>query len=115
MISFPNCKINLGLNILSKRSDGFHNLETVFYPVQLCDALEIVPSQNDSTTITVTGMDAGNEADNLCMKAYHLLKKNYPQIPYLHIYLHKEIPAGAGLGGGSADAAFMIKLICQKI
>ncbi len=114
MIVFPNCKINLGFNILRKRADGFHDLETVFYPVFFRDVLEIVVSKNGSTTITVSGKAAGNDDDNLCMKAYHLLKKDHPEIQRLDIFLHKEIPSGAGFGGGSADAAFMIQLICKK-
>ena len=110
MIFFPNCKINLGLNILRKREDGYHDLETVFFPVALHDALEIVPSKN-KTQITVTGIIAGNPENNLCMKAFYLLKKDYPQLPEINIHLHKAIPIGAGLGGGSADAAFMLQLL----
>jgi 4-diphosphocytidyl-2-C-methyl-D-erythritol kinase len=110
MIVFPNCKINLGLNILRKREDGFHDLETVFLPVNLHDALEIIPSQN-KTEITVTGIASGNSENNLCLKAFLLLKKDYPQLPEINIHLHKAIPVGSGLGGGSADAAFMLQLL----
>ena len=115
MISFPNCKINLGLHILDKREDSFHNLETVFYPVPFKDALELIPSTNTGIEFTATGLAVdGNAADNLCVKAYHLLKKDFPEIPTIKIHLHKAIPLGAGLGGGSADAAFMLKLLNEK-
>ena len=117
MVTFPNCKINLGLHILGKREDGFHNLETVFYPIALKDALEVIPATNNATDIefTVTGLAVdGSVADNLCVKAYHLLKKDFPQLPAVKIHLHKAIPMGAGLGGGSADAAFMLKLLNDK-
>jgi len=109
MIVFPNCKINLGLNVIRKREDGYHDLETCFLPVTLRDALEAVPAEHPH--LTVTGLYAGNDADNLCMKAYHLLKKDYPQIAGVAMHLHKVIPAGAGLGGGSADAAFTLQLL----
>lgn len=117
MLIFPNCKINLGLHILAKREDGFHNLETVFYPVAWKDALELISAANNTTDIefTATGLTVdGNAADNLCVKAYHLLKKDFPQLPAVKIHLHKTIPMGAGLGGGSADAAFLLKLLNQK-
>jgi len=112
MICFPNTKINLGLHILSKRPDGYHNIETVFYPVNnLCDALEIVPAGGGKTTFSQTGiLVGGNPEDNLVMKAYRLLKEDYT-LPEIAIYLRKQIPLGAGLGGGSSDAAFMIKLL----
>jgi 4-diphosphocytidyl-2-C-methyl-D-erythritol kinase len=119
MLFFPNCKINLGLNITGKRADGYHNLETIFYPVQLNDALEIIPStiplDTSSTVFTHSGtIIPGEEKDNLCIKAYHLLKKDFPQIPSIKIHLHKAIPMGAGLGGGSADAAFTLLAINEK-
>ena len=111
MICFPNAKINLGLRILSKRPDGYHNIETVFYPVNLCDALEIVPATDGKTVFIQTGTPiAGKPDDNLVLKAYYLLKKDY-DLPEIAIYLRKQIPPGAGLGGGSSDAAFMIKLL----
>lgn len=113
MISFPNCKINLGLNILKKRNDGYHDLETVFFPVRLYDAVEIVAAGN-KTKLSTSGIAVGSLADNLCLKAFHLLKKDYPQIPESDIHLHKTIPPGAGLGGGSADAAFMLLLLNKK-
>jgi 4-diphosphocytidyl-2-C-methyl-D-erythritol kinase len=111
MISFPNAKINLGLNVVSKRPDGYHNIETVFYPIHLCDALEIVPAKGEKGVFTPTGIPVGDDPQkNLVIKAYNLLKAHY-KIPEMDIYLHKNIPFGAGLGGGSADAAFMLKLL----
>jgi 4-diphosphocytidyl-2-C-methyl-D-erythritol kinase len=111
MIAFPNAKINLGLNIVSKRPDGYHNIETVFYPVRLYDVLEIVPAATGVTAFTQTGIFIdGDPQKNLVLRAYRLLKKKY-DIPEIDIYLQKNIPFGAGLGGGSADAAFMLKLL----
>ena len=117
MIVFPNCKINLGLHILYKREDGFHNLETVFYPLPFRDALELISATNNTTEIEFTGTGLavdGNVSDNLCVKAYYLLKKDFPQLPLVKIHLRKAIPMGAGLGGGSADAAFMLTLLNEK-
>lgn len=109
MLVFPNAKINLGLYVTSKRPDGYHNLITCFYPVSWQDALEIVPS--DVITFTTSGIAIpGNSDDNLCLKAYHLLAKDY-DLPPVHIHLHKNIAMGAGLGGGSSDAAFTIKTL----
>ncbi|GAA0561327.1 4-(cytidine 5'-diphospho)-2-C-methyl-D-erythritol kinase [Chitinophaga japonensis] len=113
MVTFPNCKINLGLHILRRRPDGFHDLETVFYPLPVTDALEVLPAaemQFQSSGIAVPG----NAADNLCLQAWHLLKKDFPDLPPVNIHLHKHIPIGAGLGGGSADAAFMLQLLNKK-
>jgi 4-diphosphocytidyl-2-C-methyl-D-erythritol kinase len=111
MIAFPNAKINLGLTAVSKRPDGYHNIETVFYPVKLYDALEIVPAREGKTTFTVSGIPVdGNPENNLVMKALNLLKKDY-DLPEIAVYLRKNIPFGAGLGGGSSDAAFMLKLL----
>lgn len=112
MIGFPNAKINIGLNITEKRTDGFHNLETVFVPVGWCDALEFVVApelQFSSSGIPI----AGDPESNLVMKAYRLLQKEFP-LPPLRIHLHKEIPFGAGLGGGSADAAFMLSMLNRQ-
>src|ERR1700676_1900343 len=110
MIAFPHAKINLGLSIVSKRPDGFHNLETIFYPLPLRDVLEIVPSEEN--LLFHSGLKIpGKEADNLVLRGYGLLKKNYPQIKPLRIHLHKGIPMGSGLGGGSSDAAQIIQLI----
>lgn len=117
MIVFPNCKINLGLHIVGKREDGFHNLETVFYPIPFKDVLEIIPAKNNNTGIefNATGLTVDGEPENnLCIKAYHLLKKDFPQLPSVQVHLHKTIPMGAGLGGGSADAAFMLKMLNDK-
>lgn len=115
MIAFPNCKINLGLHILQKRTDGFHDIETVFYPFPLTDALEIIQSTEPHSTLDTSGItiDALAE-DNICFKAYALLKKDFPQLPAVKMHLHKTIPAGAGLGGGSADGAFALQMLNKK-
>ncbi|GAP72542.1 4-diphosphocytidyl-2-C-methyl-D-erythritol kinase [Candidatus Symbiothrix dinenymphae] len=111
MLTFPHAKINLGLNIVAKRADGYHGIETVFYPIPLCDALEIVPAAAPHGTFTQTGIPVdGDPAANLVMRAYNLLKTDF-DLPKLDIYLQKNIPFGAGLGGGSADAACMLKLL----
>lgn len=107
MVVFPNAKINLGLYITRKRNDGFHDLETIFSPVGLCDVLEFIESKEFKFTNSGLQID-GNSVDNLCVKAYSLIKSEY-KIPNIQIHLHKVIPFGAGLGGGSSDAAFMIK------
>lgn len=110
MINFPNAKINLGLHITAKRNDGFHELETCMIPIPLFDALEMIPSKKmifDTTGLPIPG----DSKDNLITKAYQLLKKDFNDIPPLHIHLHKNIPMGAGLGGGSADAAFALTLM----
>jgi len=109
MIAFPPCKINLGLNVLEKRNDGYHNLETCFYPIPLTDILEILPSQQLSFIPTGT-LIPGESTDNLCLRAYALLKKTF-DIPPVDIHLHKVIPTGAGLGGGSSDAAYTLRLL----
>jgi 4-diphosphocytidyl-2-C-methyl-D-erythritol kinase len=106
MILYPNAKINLGLNIESKRSDGYHNISSVFYPIYDCfDILEIVSS--NSFLFTSSGISIPG-SNNLCIKAYDLLKLKF-NIPAVHIHLHKKIPIGAGLGGGSSDGAFVLK------
>ncbi|MCF8297260.1 MAG: 4-(cytidine 5'-diphospho)-2-C-methyl-D-erythritol kinase [Saprospiraceae bacterium] len=111
MINYPNCKINLGLSVTEKRTDGFHNIETIFYPVGLCDILEIIVSPNNRLVFQASGLEIDGDAnENLCVKAFELLKWKL-NIPEVHIHLHKIIPFGAGLGGGSADAAFTIKLL----
>lgn len=115
MIVFPNCKINLGLHILRKRADGYHDLETVFYPVRFTDILELIPDRSTTdqpVNYSQSGLEIqGNPLDNLCVKAYQLLKKDYPALPPVKMHLHKVIPTGAGLGGGSADAAFTLRLL----
>ena len=119
MITFPCCKINLGLNIVAKRSDGYHDLETVFYPIPLCDALEIKKMDEEFPSPTpidlkVTGnVVECDESKNLVVKAYHLLAQDY-ELPRVHAHLVKRIPMQAGLGGGSADAAYMIRLLDER-
>ncbi len=111
MIRFPNAKINLGLRIVSRRPDGYHNLETVFYPIQLQDALELVPTSDQATSLTLSGIVIdGDSRDNLVMKAWRRLSERF-DLPPVAIHLHKAIPFGAGLGGGSADAAFMLSML----
>ena len=119
MITFPCAKINLGLNIVSKRPDGYHNLETVFYPIPLTDALEIkymdekFPSESPCD-LKITGNDIDcNEEVNLVIKAYQLLAADF-QLPRVHAHLVKRIPTQAGLGGGSSDAAYMIRLLDER-
>jgi len=108
VLSFPNAKINIGLNVVEKRNDGFHNIETVFYPVKLCDALEFVVSNKKELEFVNTGITIDSPVEkNIVVKAYRLLQRDF-NLPVLNIQLHKIIPFGAGLGGGSADAAFMI-------
>ena len=116
MITYPNAKINLGLNIVEKRPDGYHNLETVFYPINLQDALEVnLLEGEEDFSLKVSGVPIeGEPENNLVVKAYRLLKKDYPEMPGIDIHMYKHIPTGAGLGGGSADGAFMIKLLNDK-
>lgn len=148
MIVFPNCKINIGLNIVSRRSDGYHDLQTVFYPIyKLHDAIEILPQEaviqnafnedllnlDSSKLITSVGQNftpvydaaglrffssglpiEGKAETNLCLKAYHTLKSDFPALPSVSVCLHKAIPMGAGLGGGSADGAFTLQLLNQQ-
>ncbi len=117
MITFPNCKINLGLHILHKRTDGYHAIETVFYPVNLKDGLEVLeaPEGSEKNDITFSGFELdAKEEDNLCMKACRLLQNDFKQLPYVRIHLLKIIPVGAGLGGGSADGAFVLMLLNKK-
>ncbi|HET8859167.1 4-(cytidine 5'-diphospho)-2-C-methyl-D-erythritol kinase [Marivirga sp.] len=109
MLKFPNAKINLGLNITAKRADGYHNIESCFYPIPLKDALEIIPSKKLSFETTGLAIP-GNSDDNLVLKAYELLKADF-ELPPVDIILHKNIPMGAGMGGGSADGAFMLTLL----
>ena len=113
MVRFPNCKINLGLQVTSKREDGYHNIETIFYPVALKDALEIIVS--GELRFTTSGLEIkGRSEDNLCLKAYHLLQNDFPQLKPVNIHLHKAIPMGAGLGGGSSNGAFMLTMLNDK-
>lgn len=115
MLSFPNSKINIGLNIVEKRSDGFHNIETVFYPLRLCDLLEVVENKDTKIREQVQFVQTGIPVDcpaekNLCLKAYSLLQRDF-DLPAVKMHLHKIVPFGAGLGGGSSDAAFTLKAI----
>ena len=113
MVSFPNCKINLGLNIVNKRDDGYHDIETVFFPIQLKDSLEVI--ENEKLEFSTSGFSIEGEPEkNLCIKAYDLLEKDFSQLPAVQMHLHKAIPMGAGLGGGSADGAFTLKLLNKK-
>jgi 4-diphosphocytidyl-2-C-methyl-D-erythritol kinase len=132
MIVFPNCKINLGLQILNKREDGYHNLATIFYPIGWKDIVEVVRRDDGRQTtnksnepnsrltthdisFTSSGLAvAGDPQNNLCIKAYNVLKKDFPSLPPVHMHLHKTIPMGAGLGGGSADGAYTLKLLNEK-
>lgn len=109
MIFFPNCKINLGLQVLSRLENGYHTIESVMIPIPLCDVLELIPSTDGNTRLVTSGntVDCPPEK-NLVVKAYNAVKEIYPQLPPTHIYLRKIIPDGAGLGGGSSDAAFTI-------
>jgi len=112
MILYPKAKINIGLQITEKRQDGFHNLETFFYPAEMTDILEIVES--DSLSMNQTGIEYdGKPEENLCIKAYNLIKERF-NIPPVAIHLHKQIPVGAGLGGGSSDAASTLLILNKK-
>lgn len=110
MISFANAKINIGLFVTGKRTDGYHNIETVFYPVKIYDVIECIP--NEHFSFETLGMTIPNAGINLCEKAFNLIKKDYDIKP-VSITLLKNIPIGAGLGGGSSDAAFVLKMINQ--
>src|SRR3954453_2070394 len=118
MIIFPNCKLNLGLNVLRKREDGYHDIETFFYPIDICDVLEVITATDKNSNpveFAISGLNIdGGEQDNLCIKAYKLLKKDFQTLPPVKMHLHKNIPIGAGLGGGSADAAFTLSLLNKK-
>ena len=129
MITFPIAKINLGLNVVEKRPDGYHNLQTVFFPVPVKDALEVQPMDpafpsdvdcdlkvtaalaSASPAATVSSFDTGDEQRNLVVRAYNTLKADYPALPRCHAHLWKGIPTQAGMGGGSSDCAYMIRLL----
>lgn len=111
MVTFPNAKINLGLNVVGRRPDGYHNIESLFYPVVLSEILEVLPG--DEFLFETSGLYIDSVPEkNLAVKAYNLLKQKY-DLPPVKIHLHKAIPIGAGLGGGSSDAAFMLKMLNQ--
>ena len=115
MICFPNAKINLGLNVVSRRDDGFHDIDTVMVPVGFCDILEIIPAQRDTAEFSLSGLEVpGSSEDNLCMKALGMFRAFRPG-PQVSMHLHKVIPAGSGLGGGSSDAAFTLKALNQVL
>lgn len=114
MVVFPCCKINIGLNVVERRPDGYHNLETVFYPIPLNDNLEVVTASclTSPYLIHETGISLNDRVENnLVIRVLEQLRETYPQIPPVEIWLHKRIPTGAGLGGGSSDAAFMMRLL----
>lgn len=114
MIIFPNCKINLGLRILRKRADGYHDLETALYPIRFHDVIEAIRANEGDVQFSSTGIELDTSPlQNLCMKAYALLKQSY-DLPPMQLHLHKAVPSGAGLGGGSANAAFTLKLLNTK-
>lgn len=113
MISFPPAKINIGLNITSKRSDGYHNIESIFFPVPLCDVLEVLPGDGSGLDLEVRGIPLPEDgAENLCQKAYRLMDEEY-NLPSYKAALLKNIPSGAGLGGGSSDGSAMINMLSQ--
>jgi len=117
VVLFPNSKINLGLNVVRKRPDGYHDLETVFYPIAIKDALEVIQDDNakEGIRMSLSGISFdGKPEDNLCVKAYWLLKEDFPLLPAVMMHLHKTIPMGSGLGGGSADGAFALTLLNKK-
>ncbi len=119
MISFPNAKINLGLHVVEKRPDGFHNLETIFYPVDRSDILEIMVLDEPTDVLELSGLPLpGDPGDNLCLKAGALFRKRWREkhsgaasAPFFRMHLHKAIPAGSGLGGGSSDAAHALRMM----
>lgn len=120
MLTKPICKINLGLNVVERRPDGYHNLETVFYPVPICDTLEVFemddafPSPyNCDLKVTNITIDS-DEQKNLVVRAYNLLKQDFPSLPRIHAHLYKDIPTQAGMGGGSSDCGFMITLLNEQ-
>jgi len=116
MLVFPKAKINLGLRITGRRSDGYHDIETLFYPVSLCDALELVadPDEPGKDALIISGFEIpGMREDNIVLRAAGKLREIF-HMPYLRIHLHKNIPSGAGLGGGSSDAAFMLKAVNRR-
>lgn len=114
MLVFPNCKINLGLQVIEKRKDGFHNIESVFYPVNWCDALEVIEGGSVPFSIEISGLKViGKQEDNIIFKAWELIKEKC-QIPNIRVFLHKTLPMGAGLGGGSSDAAFFLRIMNRK-
>jgi 4-diphosphocytidyl-2-C-methyl-D-erythritol kinase len=116
MLVFPNCKINLGLHVTAKRPDGFHNIETVFYPISWCDALEVIENKKTAAAFQLSQSGIAIEGDvksNILYKAWEIIASE-KKLPPLSVHLHKHIPMGAGLGGGSADAAYFINLLNEQ-
>ena len=115
MLIFPNAKINIGLNVTERRADGYHNIETVFYPIALCDILEVVPSAKTAAyTFHASGIAIDGDVEkNLITKAFRLLERDF-DMPPVEVFLEKVIPFGAGLGGGSSDASFMLKMLNES-
>lgn len=119
MLTRPIAKINLGLNVVERRPDGYHNLETVFYPVPICDALEVLPMDEQFPSVVDCDLKVtnividGDEQRNLVVRAYNMLKQDFPALPRIHTHLYKGIPTQAGMGGGSSDCGFMITLLNQ--
>ncbi len=124
MILFPEAKINIGLFVTRRREDGYHILQTLFYPIDWCDALEILPLQNDNTTANAISTKDGrvrwhqtgivvdcDPEQNLCVMAYRLLQERYPDLPVVEMHLEKQIPFGAGLGGGSSDGSHALLML----
>lgn len=115
MIFFPNCKINIGLFVTSRREDGYHDLESLFYPLRLCDALEMRQTEEKKGSFTVSGLGVkegfvSSNENNSVLKAYRLLKRDYDKVKQVNIHLNKAVPCFAGLGGGSSDATFALRL-----
>ncbi|GAB4092081.1 4-(cytidine 5'-diphospho)-2-C-methyl-D-erythritol kinase [Flaviaesturariibacter terrae] len=117
MLVFPNCKINLGLQVRRKRADGFHDLETLFYPVPVQEALEVLQAEGKGVLhFTSSGNRVtARPEQNICVKAYELLRQRFPSLPSVRLHLHKLLPSGAGLGAGSADGAFALAALNQKL
>lgn len=116
MVIFPNAKINIGLSVIRKREDGFHDIESIFYPVGLCDALEYLPASKAVTSYQDTISYSGQfpvKGKDICIKLVELLRESF-SFPILRFHLHKNIPAGAGLGGGSSDAAFLLRSLNSR-
>lgn len=115
MVAFPPAKINLGLYITGKRPDGYHDLYTLFLPIDLRDAIECIvapPDTKEDVQLSTSGLSvAGSVQDNLCVRAWQLLKRQDPSFPRVQMHLHKVIPMGAGLGGGSSDGSTMLLLL----
>ncbi len=113
MIDYPNCKINIGLKVCRRRPDGYHDLQTFFYPIAIHDILEIIPAgkSGEKTVLTVSGSLNTITGENICLRAFAALKTKFPELPAVQMHLHKLIPTGAGLGGGSADGTFTLMML----